>query len=254
MSSTSAPSSVLAPFRSRDFTLLYLINLCEFLATTLSRLSALQQLYELTGDGRALGGLGVVTLLCQIPSIAMGGVLADTVHRATLVSRVQAVACCIASLRAILCAAGALTPPMIYITVGLLEITSRLESSARSSITATVVPKHALSNAVTITQFTQFAGELVAPFLFWALADAGGAALTPSFAMAALSFLPCAILPRLIRADTQPVGGDATSAATTTTTSSSSSSSTSAFSSGGLYAAWVGGLKRMLEVVPSGAG
>ena len=73
------PSSRLAPFLSRDFTLLYLVNICEFFASTLSRLCALQGLYEATGDVVALGLVGVVTLMCQLPSIALGGVLADQV-------------------------------------------------------------------------------------------------------------------------------------------------------------------------------
>ena len=57
---------LLAPFRERDFTLLYVTNFFELFATTLSRLSALQWLYEATGDGRALGMIGAVTLVCQI--------------------------------------------------------------------------------------------------------------------------------------------------------------------------------------------
>jgi membrane protease YdiL (CAAX protease family) len=39
----------------------------------------LQWLYEATGDVVALGLVGVVTLMCQLPSIALGGVLAVVV-------------------------------------------------------------------------------------------------------------------------------------------------------------------------------
>ena len=194
----------LVPFQSKDFRLLYIINVCEFFATTLSRLAALQWLYEATGDGRILGGLGVVTLTCQIPSIALGGVLADTVTRTHLVSNVQAVSTFVAFLRFVLCLADSLSVHLIYLTVGLLEITTRLESSARSSIVTSVVPAHALPHAVTLEKITQYLGEILAPFIFWALADVGSSSLTPPFAAAALSFLPCALLPRFIRANTTP--------------------------------------------------
>ena len=99
----------------------------------------------------------------------------DPIHRARrragghlyctkLVARVQTVACAVAILRWMFCATGALQPIWIYLSVGMLEITSRLESSARSSIIASVVEKDALPNAVTIVQITQYAGEVLAPF------------------------------------------------------------------------------------------
>ena len=198
-----APSR-LAPFLQRDFTLLYWTNIFEFFAQTLSRLSALQWLYEATHDARAMGMLGVVTLVCQLPSIALGGVLADALPRAPLVANVQAAATLVALLRWLLCATGGLTPAVIYLTVGLLEITKYLEGSARSVILPQVVDASALPHAVSLVMITQYAGEILAPFVFWALADAGGA-LTLSFLAAAVSFGVCAVLPRLIRADTTPV-------------------------------------------------
>ena len=140
-STAQLSSSTFEPFRSRDFRLLYLTNLCEFFAVTLSRLAALQWLFEATNDGRALGGLGVVTLFCQLPSIALGGVLADTLDRKLLVSRVQSAALAVAFVRFALCWADVMAPSHIYITVGLLEVTSRLESSARGASNITAQPR-----------------------------------------------------------------------------------------------------------------
>ena len=197
------PSSRLAPFLSRDFTLLYLINICEFFASTLSRLCALQWLYEATGDVVALGLVGVVTLMCQLPSIALGGVLADVLPRAPLVANVQSVAALVAVLRWLLCAAGALSPAIIYLTIGMLECTKYLEGSARDVILPQVVSSDSLPHAVSIVMITKYAAEIAAPFVFWALADAGGA-LTLAFFTAAVGFAACAVLPRLIRADTTP--------------------------------------------------
>ena len=197
------PSNRLAPFLSRDFTLLYLVNICEFFASTLSRLCALQWLYEATGDAVALGLVGLVTLTCQLPSIALGGVLADALPRAPLVANVQSVAALVAVLRWLLCAAGALSPAIIYLTIGLLECTKYLEGSARDVILPQVVSSDSLPHAVSIVMITQYAAEIAAPFVFWALADAGGV-LTLAFFTAAVGFAACAVLPRLIRADTTP--------------------------------------------------
>lgn len=262
-------ASILAPFERRDFTLLYAINICEFLATTLSRLAALQFLYEATGSGRALALLGVVTLICQIPSIALGGVLADTFPRALLVSRIQTAAALVATLRWLLCACGGLSPFLIYLTVGMLEVTSRLESSARASILASVVPKAALPNAVTVVQLTQFFGEILAPWLFWLLADSGGGGgggsaivnatagnstmgasipfsatqgLSWPFLAAALSFVPCAVLPRSITTDTTPGGIPKVDGQGSGSAPSSSLVAT-------VTRAWLAGLKSMVEGV-----
>mmetsp|Transcript_11169 Transcript_11169/g.22558 ORF Transcript_11169/g.22558 Transcript_11169/m.22558 type:complete len:308 (-) Transcript_11169:595-1518(-) len=239
------PSSTWAPFRSRDFTLLYLTNISEFFATVLSRLSALQQLFEVTGDGLALGGLGIVTLVCQIPSIALGGVLADTFRRTTMVSCVQAVAATVGTIRFLLCAGGALTPAAVYVTVGLLEICARIEASARSSILPAVVKPAELPHAVSIVSITQYAGEIAAPFIFWILADAGGT-LTLSFAAAALSFLVAAILPRWINADTLPHGcGAVDNALEATVEEKGTGGGRSPLRT--VTRAWVGGLWRMVE-------
>ena len=216
-----------APFRNRDYVLLYTTNVCEFLASTLSRLSATQWLYEATGSAISLGALGAVTLVCQIPAIALGGVLADEFDRKRWISNVQTASTLIATVRFLLCLTGTLTPWHIYVTVGMLEICMRLESSSRAAIVAMVVPEKAIAHAVSIKIITQNVGEICAPFLFWALAESGGAAtegahggvetnatgtagdrgatsLAVCFAMAALAFLPCALLPRLIRTDTRP--------------------------------------------------
>jgi len=237
-------SSVWAPFHSRDFTFLYLTNIAEFFATTLSRLSALQQLYEATGDGRALGALGIVTLLCQVPSIALGGVLADTFQRCKMVSYIQAAAALVGTIRWLLCWTSALTPGAIYVTVGLLEICARTEASARSSILPAVVDESVLPNAVSLVSLTQYAGEIAAPFIFWALADMSGT-LTPSFAAAALSFAAAAGLPRLIRADTNPTRREGAAALPRVTAVGRGVSTSLQLISG----AWLAGLQSMVEGV-----
>ena len=228
--------------------LLYTTNVCEFLASTLSRLSATQWLYEATGSAISLGALGAVTLVSQIPAIALGGVLADEFDRKRWIANVQTASTLIATARFLLCLTGTLAPWHIYVTVGMLEVCMRLESSSRAAIAAMVVPEEVLAHAVSIKIITQNVGEICAPFLFWALAESGGVAaegahggfernatsdagapsaerratsLAVCFAMAALAFLPCALLPRLIRTDTRPAAAAAAAAAAADDTASS---------------------------------
>ena len=122
---------------------------------------------------RRTARLGAMTLASQIPSIALGGVLADTLL-AQLVRACKPLL--VPSPFCVGCSARPRSPTDLDLSLrfSMLEITSRLESSARSSIIASVVEKDALPNAVTIVQITQYAGEVLAPFLFWLLADAGG--------------------------------------------------------------------------------
>ena len=241
--SKAASSSIWAPFRSRDFALLYCTNLAEFFATVLSRLSAIQSLYEMTGDARALGMLGAITLVCQIPSIALGGVLADAVDRTWLVSRVQSAAALVATTRWLLCWSGLLEPGHIYLTVGLLEITSRLESSARSAVTPAVVQASELPNAISLLTITQYAGELVAPFAFWLLADTGGT-LSLAFFAAATGFVAAAVFPRFIRADTSPASGSRAGARDVMARAGGIETRGGASA---ITRAWVAGLRSMIE-------
>ena len=102
-----------SPFRSRDFVKLFLTNVAEFCGATLAKLSSLQFLYEATGSGVALGGLGFVMLLSMVPATLYGGVLADHVDRKRLVAACMAVASGISLALGVLAAAGACARTLI---------------------------------------------------------------------------------------------------------------------------------------------
>ena len=152
-------------------------------------------------------------------------------------------------------------------------------------VLTSVVSERALPNAITIVSITQYVGEIAAPFIFWMLADSVGVDgdLTAPFGVAALAFLPCAVLPRIMRADTMPAASSSTNSSSSNTTGSTSSSNTttttttSGGSSGGgsnqgsgsggeaqqassvsavsaVSRAWLNGLRRMVEGVKYIAG
>ena len=107
-------SDALAPFRHRDYRLLWLTNVCEFCGRALSSLALSVWLYERTRSNLALGALGLVSLCVQLPMIPVGGVLADEFDRRRLVSGAQAAAAASCALAAPLVGAARFTPPMAY--------------------------------------------------------------------------------------------------------------------------------------------
>ena len=109
-------SDALAPFRHRDYRLLWLTNVCEFCGRALSSLALSVWLYERTRSNLALGALGLVSLCVQLPMIPVGGVLADEFDRRKLVSGAQAAAAASCALAAPLVGAGRFTPLMAYVT------------------------------------------------------------------------------------------------------------------------------------------
>ncbi len=197
-----------APFRYRDYQLLFATNVCEFIGSTLAEMGILVWLYEETGSALSLGMLGVISLCVQVPMIPLGGVLADELNRKTLVSTMQATAAISTLVVALLSASGALRVWIVYITAGVLQVTARLEGSARGALAAATVPEAALARAVSLNVITSDAGECLAPILFFAVAggaqSAPSGSLTHAFLGAAVAYAVAAVTPLLMSASGRP--------------------------------------------------
>ena len=158
-----------APFLYRDYVILYCINIAEFFSSTLSTLTLLQWLYEDTGSGMALGGLGIVTMCVNVPGITIGGVLADEMDRKLLLSRMQMVQLVVLLTVWLLEMSGLLAPWHVYVAIALLTGARQLEGSARGVLTAACVPRDVLPYAISVNTITSNLGEIVAPFVFYVL-------------------------------------------------------------------------------------
>lgn len=181
-----------SPFLYRDYTVLYCINVAEFFSSTLSTLTLLQWLYEDTGSGMALGGLGIVTMCVNIPGITLGGVLADEMDRKLLVSRMQMVQLVVLTLVWCLEMSSLLEPWHVYVAIAFLTGARRLEGSARGVLTAACVPRDVLPYAISINTITSNLGEIVAPFVFYVLTL--DRSLVPAF-VSSLAENPCQPVP-----------------------------------------------------------
>ena len=127
------------PFLYRDYRVLYCINVAEFFSSTLSTLTLLQWLYETTGDGMALGGLGIVTLAVNVPGIILGGVLADELDRKSLLSRMQMVQCVVLGFVWLLQVTSLLAGWHVYLAIACLTGARRLEDSPDRNLPRDVV-------------------------------------------------------------------------------------------------------------------
>lgn len=168
-----------APFLYGDYAILYCINIAEFFSSTLSTLTLLQWLYEDTGSGMALGGLGIVTMCVNVPGITLGGVLADEMDRKLLLSRMQMVQLIVLTTVWLLEMASLLVPWHVYVAIAVLTGARRLEGSARGVLTAACVPHDVLPYAISVNTITSNLGEIAAPFVFYALTL--DKSLTPAF-------------------------------------------------------------------------
>jgi MFS family permease len=185
-------------FKQRDFSRLYLTNVFEFGAATLAKLAVLQWLFEATGSGLALGGLGTVMLCTSTPATLVGGVLADTVDRKQLIAVCMAVNAATCLGLAVAEFTGLLHPAHIYIATGVFQVARRLEAPARSSLVGVVVPEADVPRAVSATVLTQNVGEILAPLVF--AAAASFRSLGVAFGFGALFYVIAAILPLTIGA------------------------------------------------------
>lgn len=151
----------------QDYRWLWATNVAVFCGKILMKMASLQWLYEHTRSNMVLGGLGVIGLVTQLPSILFGGVLADEMDRRKLVSYMQVVAAGTCAAVSALDSTGLLAPWHIYLAIGLLNISSRLEASARNALTPLIVPAKLLQGAISTNVVTDNAGELLAPALFF---------------------------------------------------------------------------------------
>ena len=164
-------------------------------------------LYEETGSGAALAGLGLIELGMRIPANLYGGALADEVDRKKLMAVTQAASFLLIGLIMILEGFESLRIWHIYAITAVLSSTSVLGGPARSSITARVVPRSHLMHAVATNTATMQIGTMITPIIFWLTSLTPD--LTLTFALTTAMAGVSVVLPLLIN-----VGGraeDATS-------------------------------------------
>jgi MFS family permease len=145
---TSSPP--LAPFRYRDYTLLWFGNFASLTGTEMTRTAVAWQIYDITGDPLALGAIGLARLI-PIVLLALGaGVLADALDRRKLMLGAQfAMLLCSVGL-AVTSNANLSALWLIYVLTGLASAASTLGLPARQAIVPALVPREHLASALSL--------------------------------------------------------------------------------------------------------
>lgn len=193
-----------APFRFPDYRLFWFGSVAAMFTNQLVILITTVWLFKATGSAAQLGLIGGVQLVVQIPGLLWGGTLADEIDRKRLMAWTQGLTAIVLVVLAVLAVNGTLVPWHIYASTAVMSVTTVLGQPARAALTAVVVPRTHLMHAVTSNTLTQQIGSIIAPLMFGFVAIRWG--LTPTFVMTALTAIPAAVMPLLIRADGRPVG------------------------------------------------
>lgn len=120
----------------------------------------------LSAEALGLGLLGLVRVVPIVLFALLGGMLADTYDRRTVMMITRVVAAALAGLLAVFTLTGTVTIWLIYGLTALAAGVTALDSPARQSLVPNLVPREHLSNAVSLNT------------LMWQIATILGPALT----------------------------------------------------------------------------
>jgi len=165
---TGSPSEkqrALAPFRSRDFSLLWFGSFVSQAGSQMHVVAVSWQVYELTKNPLALGAIGVARIVPLVLLALGSGVLADALDRRKLMLFSQiAMMLCSAAL-AIASSFGIVTVWWIYIVTALSSAAATLGMPARQAIVPSLVPREQLSSALSLNIISWQAATIMGPTL-----------------------------------------------------------------------------------------
>jgi len=155
----------LAPFRSRDFSLLWFGSFVSQAGSQMHIVAVSWQVYELTKDPLTLGGIGVARIVPLVLLALGSGVLADALDRRKLMLFSQvAMMLCSAAL-ALISSLGIVTIWWIYAVTALSSAASTLGMPARQAIVPSLVPREHLSSALSLNIISWQAATIMGPTL-----------------------------------------------------------------------------------------
>src|SRR6476660_3382842 len=155
----------LAPFRSRDFSLLWFGSFVSQAGSQMHVVAVSWQVYELSHNPLALGGIGVARIVPLVLLALGSGVLADALDRRKLMLFSQiAMMLCSAAL-ALASSLGIVTIWWIYIITALSSAASTLGMPARQAIVPSLVPREHLPSALSLNIISWQAATIMGPTL-----------------------------------------------------------------------------------------
>lgn len=163
LSSETKQRAPLAPFRSRDFSLLWFGSFVSQAGSQMHVVAVSWQVYELTKDPLALGGIGVARIVPLVLLALGSGVLADALDRRKLMLWSQfAMMLCSAAL-ALASSLGIISIWWIFVVTALSSAAATLGMPARQAIVPNLVPRQHLASALSLNIISWQAATIMGP-------------------------------------------------------------------------------------------
>jgi MFS family permease len=190
----------------RDFRLVWFAQIATIVGLQMQTIAVNWHIYTLLRDAPStlsifgiplaigalgLGGLGLMRWLPLLPFGIIGGLLADTRNRRHLLIATQLVGALIAATLAGLAFTENVTVLALYAVVAALTALSAIESPAREAMIPNLVPRHHLTNAVSLFMMTNVIGTITGPALSAYLL--GTSPIGVIYALHALLFVPALV-------------------------------------------------------------
>lgn len=202
-SSVAHPAGPFASLRYPDYRLYWFSLLVSVIGSQMQIIVVGWHVYEITGDALLLGLTGAFRAVPLIMFGLFGGAIADRVDRRRVIVVTQSSGLVFAALLGVLTTTGQVTAWWIYALTFLTTLASAFEGPARQAMIPAMVPRHHITNAVTLNVILRQTANIVGPGVGGLmLAYVGGPAAAYFFNAA--SFLVVVVAMFLIKAKTAP--------------------------------------------------
>lgn len=149
----------------RRFRLLWLGLAISVAGSQMQMWALLWHIRDLTDQPIALGGIGLARLIPVIIFSLIGGAVADTLDRRTIIFITQSAMALVALCLAILTLMGTITIWSIYLLTAIQAMASAFDMPARQSMVPNLVPAEDLPNAFSMQSMAFELGAIVGPAL-----------------------------------------------------------------------------------------
>jgi MFS family permease len=201
----SSKSAFVSPLRHRDFRLFWVGQLLSSIGSQFTTVAIAWQIYELTNSALQIGLIGLVRAVPQVAMLLFGGLLADSMNRRRLMINTQIGLFAVSAALALITLAGKTSALTLYCVTVLLALLNSLESPARHSIVANLVPPKDLTRATSLFSCQRYVAVIAGPALAgFVLALFGPAAC---YGVDALSWLVMIFSLLMIRLQLPAAGG-----------------------------------------------
>ncbi len=124
-------------------------------AMTMVQATIAWQVYAISGSALQLGMIGLVRFVPALLASLLGGAVADTYNRRTVILLSQIVPLLATIVLVAATTAGTMTLPILYAIVLVTGLASAFENPARQALLPIIVPREVFTNAITVNSTLQ---------------------------------------------------------------------------------------------------